>query len=108
MYFTYFVCPCNFLETTSLINKYPKSNTKLDRIEIIAKILIETETGLNKTRIIYNSNLNYQQLQLYLKILLIKKLLARKVDKDGKEKFVTTTKGNNFVKDFHALKTMMK
>ena len=108
MFFTYFVCPCNFLETTSLIKKYTKSNIKRDTIEIIAKILIEAETGLNKTRIIYNSNLNYQQLQLYLKILLMKKLLARKVDKDGKEKFVTTTKGNNFVKDFQALKTMMK
>jgi len=38
----------------------------------------------------------------------MKKLLARKFDKDGKEKFVTTTKGNNFVKDFQALKIMMK
>ena len=85
MYFTYFVCPCNFLETTSLINKYTKSNIKRDTIEIIAKILIEAETGLNKTRIIYNSNLNYQQLQLYLKILLMKKLLARKVERwEGK------------------------
>ena len=100
--------PVLFLETTSLIKKCPKSNTKRDRIEIMAKILIETETGLNKTRIIYNCNLNYQQLQLYLKFLLIKKLLARKVDKDGKEKFVTTTKGNNLVKDFRVLQTKMK
>jgi len=72
------------------------------------KILIETNMGLNKKRIIYKCNLNYQQLQLYLKILLIKKLLARKLDKDGKEKFVTTTKGNNLVKDFQALQTIMK
>ena len=85
MYFTYFVCSRNFLETTSLIKKYTKSNIKRDTIEIIAKILIEAETGLNKTRIIYNSYLNYQQLQLYLKILLMKKLLARKVERwEGK------------------------
>ena len=96
MYFTYFVCSCNFLETTSLIKKYTKSNIKRDTIEIIAKILIAAETGLNKTRIIYNCNLNYQQLQLYLKFLLIKKFLVRKVDEDGGEKFETTTKGNNF------------
>ena len=97
-----------FLDTTSLIKKCPKSNTKQHRIEIMAKILVETKTGLNKTRIIYNCNLNSQQLQRYLKILLIKKLLARKVDKDGEEKFVTTTKGNNLIKDFQALQTKMK
>jgi len=64
--------------------------------------------GLNKKRMIYKCNLNYQQLHLYLKFLLIKKLLARKVDNDGKEKVASTTKGNNLVKDFQALQTIMK
>ena len=102
-----FMCPCYFLESTSLIKKCPKSNNKRDRIEIMAKILIETEKGVNKTRIMYNCNLNYQKLQLYLKFLLITKLLARKVDNDGREKFVTTTEGKNFVEDFYVLQTLM-
>ena len=96
-----------FLETTSLIKKCPKSNIKRDRIEIMAKILIETEKGLNKTRVMYNCNLNYQKLQLYLKFLLKTKLLAKKVDNDGREKFVTTTEGKNFVEDFYVLQTLM-
>ena len=95
------------METTSLINKYTKSNIKRDTIEIIAKILIEAETGLNKTRIIYNCNLNYQKLQLYLKFLLKTKLLARKVDNDGREKFVTTREGKNFVEDFYVFQTLL-
>ena len=108
MYYTYFCLPVLFLESISLIKKCPKSNSKRNRIEIMAKILINTKTSCNKTRIFYNCNLNDQQLQLYLKFLLIKKLIARKVDKDGREKFVTTTKGKNFVKNFQALQTQMK
>ena len=73
----------------------------------MAKILIETEKGLNKTRVMYNCNLNYQKLQLYLKFLLKTKLLAKKVDNDGREKFVTTTEGKNFVEDFYVLQTLM-
>lgn len=102
-YYTYFCLPVLFLETISSIKKGPKSNNIRNRIEIMAKILIETKTDLNKIRIIYKLNLSYQQLQLYLKFLLQKKLLVRKVDKKGREKFVTTTKGNNFVKNFHLL-----
>ena len=74
----------------------------------MAKILVDTKTSCSKTRIFYDCSLNDQQLQLYLNFLLMKKLMARKVDKDGREKFVTTRKGKNFVKNFQALQAQLK
>ena len=53
----------------------------------MAKILSETKIGLNKTRIIQKCNLNYLQLQPYIKILLEKQMLTRKCDRNGREKF---------------------
>jgi len=73
----------------------------------MAEILTETRTRLKKTRIMYKCNLNYKKLELYIKMLLEKKLLARKTDEKGREKFVTTTKGNNFVKNFQNLQALM-
>lgn len=95
------------LETIPLITKYPKFSNRRDRIAIMAEILAETKTGLKKTRIICKCNLSYKQLELYIKMLLEQKLLARKSDEKGQEKFVTTTKGNNFVKNFQALQALM-
>ena len=73
----------------------------------MVQILIEAKKGLNKTRIIYNCNLNYHQLLVYLDFLLLNKFLVRQVDVDGKEKFVTTQKGNFFVKEFQQLQILM-
>jgi len=74
---------------------------------IMVQILIEANKGLNKTRIIYNCNLNYNQLLVYLDFLLVNKFLVRQVDVDGQEKFVTTQKGNFFVKEFQQLQILM-
>lgn len=73
----------------------------------MAKILIETRTGMNKSRIISKCNLSHKQLNLYLKILIKKKLLARIVNKKGKETFETTKKGKNFVNKFHYLQIQL-
>jgi len=91
------------LETISSISKYPKFCNRRARIALMASILAEARTGLIKTWIMYKYSLSYKQLELYIKTLLEQKLLARKSDEKGQEKFVTTTKGNNFVKNFQAL-----
>jgi predicted transcriptional regulator len=97
-----------FLEQISLIKRFTKSGSKRNRIEVMAKILSDTKTSCNRTLIFYNCDLNDQQLQLYLDFLLMKRLMARNVDEDGEERFVTTTKGKNFVKNFQALQTKIK
>jgi predicted transcriptional regulator len=73
----------------------------------MAQILKETNTAVNKTRIMYKCNLNYSQLQKYLKMMLEMKLLVRKIDNDCREKFLATSKGNFFVKKFHLLQVQM-
>ena len=99
--------PVIILETISSKTKYPTFSNRRDRIAIMVEILTETRTGLKKTRIMCKCNLSYKQLELYNKMLLEKKLLARKTDEKSREKFVTTTKGNNFVKNFQALQALM-
>ena len=95
------------LETIFSTKKYPKFSNRRDRISIIADILTEAKTALNKTRIMCKCNLNYKQIGLYTGMLLEKKLLERKTDDEGREKFVTTAKGNNFTKNFQKLQAIV-
>jgi predicted transcriptional regulator len=72
------------------------------------QILKETNTAVNKTQIVYKCNLNYKQLEIYTEILLEKNLLTIKTDKNGRVSFITTRRGNDFVKNFHLLLVQMK
>ena len=78
-----------------------------DRITIIAQILKVTNTAVTKYQIKSKSNLNYSQLQVYLEMMLEKKLLVRKIDNNRREKFVATSKGKIFSKEFHLLQVLM-
>ena len=97
-----------FLKTALLENKYSQLFLNRDRLAIIANMLMESKTGLNKTRFIHNCNLNWKQLNVYLDFLLMKNLITQKVDVDGSEKFVTSQKGNFFVKEFLSLQDLME
>jgi predicted transcriptional regulator len=97
-----------FLKTALLENKRSCLFLVRDRFAIIANMLMESKTGLNKSRFIHSCNLNWQQLNVYLDFLLMKNLIARKVEVDGSETFVTTQKGNFFVKEFLALQDLME
>ena len=81
----------------------PNIYTRRSRIEILANILYEAKSGLNKTGIIRKCNLNYVQLHLCLNFLLKKKLIEKKTEENGQEKFLTTKKGKIFVKTFLSL-----
>jgi predicted transcriptional regulator len=95
------------LETIFSRTKYPRYSNRRDRISIIADILSEAKTASNKTRIMCRCNLNYKQIELYTEMLMEKKLLKRKNDNEGKEKFVTTAKGNSFTKNFQKLQALI-
>ena len=96
------------MKTALLENKHSCLFLVRDRFAIIANMLIESKSGLNKSRFIHNCNLNWQQLNVYLDFLLMKNLITRKVEVDGSETFVTTQKGNFFVKEFLALQDLME
>ncbi len=79
-----------------------------DRFGILTNMLIEAKNGLNKTQFIHSCNLNWSQLHIYLDFLLMNNLVSREVDVYGSEKFVTTQKGNFFVKEFMCLQALME
>jgi predicted transcriptional regulator len=85
------------------VTQYPKMGIQRDRIEIINRILIETKIGLNKNQIMNKCNLNYYQTNSYLQLLIFKKMIVPKLDKNGKMKFFTTKKGKQLNKFFHEL-----
>lgn len=96
------------LEAINSIENYANFSSRRDRLAIVCEILVEARTALIKTRIMYKCNLSYKQLELYMEMLLEKKLLKRKADDNGREKFVTTLKGNRFVTKFQNLQALLQ
>jgi predicted transcriptional regulator len=97
-----------FLKLAIFQKKHVHLFANRDRFGIIANMLIEAKSGLNKTQLVHCCNLNWRQLLLYLDFLLINNLISKEVDFDGSEKFVTTQKGNFFVKEFICLQALME
>jgi predicted transcriptional regulator len=97
-----------FLKIALLESKHSSLFAIRDRLTILASMLIEFKTGLNKSRFLHNCNLNWEQLNVYLDFLLLKNMIARKVGVDGSGKLVTTQKGNFFVKEFLALQDLLE
>ena len=72
------------------------SKKKRSKEEIIASILDSARKGASKTRIMYGSFLSFNQLQKYLDYT----LQARLVDLSYSGKYVTTSKGLEYLKRF--------
>jgi len=62
------------------------------RIDIIIDVLEVAEMGVNKTSVVYKSNLNFKLAQKYLELLQKKGLVENRVDK-----YITTDKGKIFL-----------
>ena len=67
---------------------------KRHRLDIVSEILTRCEEGALKTHIMYETNLSYDQLQRYLKILQEIKFITKP---DKKRLYFTTGKGFNFL-----------
>jgi len=68
-------------------------------LHICADVLRVALTGANKTRIVYQANLNFKVVKKYLQRLLGNGLLQSTRDR----RFITTEKGLEFLKQFEAL-----
>lgn len=66
-------------------------------------VLAEASKGVNKTRIVYGANLNFNLGQKYLSLLLDKGLLVRVV-KDGDELYETTERGVDVLNNYRRIK----
>ena len=62
------------------------------RIDIIVEVLDVAKTGVNKTSIVYKTNLNFRIAERYLKLLEIQGFVENKFDK-----YITTNKGRVFL-----------
>jgi len=68
-------------------------------LDICADILRVARTGANKTRIVYQANLNFKIVEKYLQRLVGNGLLQP----TGDRRFITTEKGVEFLEQFEAL-----
>jgi len=72
-------------------------------MEIMAQILVFCIRERRKTRIMYGTNLSHTQLKAFLKFLMSRGLLAHSSDR-----YVTTEKGQHFLKAFARLNNMLE
>ena len=79
------------------------------RIDIIANILREAIDGAKKTQIMYRCNLSFRQLQIYLSLLIEKKLLQVVHAEGGSsvEFFEITRKGHAFLKAYNNIRALL-
>lgn len=68
-------------------------------LEVSVDILEAARNGAKKTRIVYQSNLNFEIVKTYLNTLISSGLLAE----NEKGYYVTTQKGIKFVEDYGSL-----
>ena len=75
-----------------------------DKLEIIMELLTAADHphGANKTKLVYQSNLNFNRLEGFLQFLLEKELVEENEDNN---RYITTVKGRQFLQQ---LKTMQK
>ena len=83
------------------------SRQRRDRMQIVADILGITIGGSLKTRIMYQANLSFAQINEYLPFLLEAKLVVAIVQ-NGKTGYKTTSKGKGFLHDYTRIKDLLK
>ena len=73
----------------------------------MAQILEISKDSPLKTQIMYKANLSFTQLNTYLKLMLINELIKQDSD-EGKEFYVITKKGLNFLQRHYELTKMIE
>jgi len=77
-----------------------------DKMEVIENILkvADNPRGANKTKLVYQSNLNFNRLTAFLDYLLEKDLIV----KNGEEStYIITVKGREFLKQLDRMQKML-
>jgi len=83
------------------------TSKRRDKLCIIAEILEIAKEGSLKTQIMYKANLSFAQLNEYLKFML-KINLIKKVVNRGKDSYIATDKGLDFLQRQYELTELLK
>ena len=83
------------------------TSKRRDKLSIIAEILEIAKEGTLKTQIMYKANLSFAQLKEYLKFMLKIKLIE-KIVTGGKDVYIATEKGLDFLQRQCELTEMLK
>jgi predicted transcriptional regulator len=77
-----------------------------DKMEVIENILMVAQDprGANKTKLVYQSNLNFNRLTAFLNYLLEKDLIEKNGDENT---YKTTVKGREFLKQLDKMQQML-
>ena len=76
-------------------------------MDIMTEILEITKEGILKTQIMYKANLSFTQLNDYLKFMLNNNLINQ-TNIEGKEVYIVTEKGLNFLQRHNELTKLLK
>jgi predicted transcriptional regulator len=79
------------------------------RLDIIADVLRQAKHGAKKTRIMYQCNLSFRQLRVYLNFLVKKDFLGfyTLAENSGSAMFITTQKGLDFLEAYDSLQAVI-
>lgn len=78
-----------------------------DKLEIIEDLLgiADTPYGATKTKLVYQSNLNFTRLENFLPFLIEKELIE--IFNDDDSKYIITNKGRQFLKQLKMMQNML-
>lgn len=74
---------------------------KRGSFEIIYNILCEAKRGINKTKLVYKTNLNFHVMQRYIEFLIAKELLT--IEHNPNTMYKTTEKGLRYIELFEEI-----
>ena len=100
----YEVCPSG--KCTNSIHNSTHSRRNRTRLEIMASILTIASEGVRKTRIMYQANLSFRQLQEYLEYLTQRDLINKKIENTDNY-YQTTERGFQFLKSYQQLRQQL-
>jgi predicted transcriptional regulator len=78
-----------------------------NQLSIMADILEITKEGTLKTQVMYKANLSFTQLNDYLSFMLNSNLITQ-TNLEGKELYIITEKGSDFLVKHHELIQLLK
>lgn len=94
-----------FISISIVMKETMLHGKRRNAMEIVVNILEEAKDGINKTRLVYRTNLNFLLIQRYINYLTDKGLME--IRNDPNPVYVTTEKGKALLEEFGKIKEIV-